>query len=430
MTYSAGSGFTTGTVNGGQPSVLVASNIDLSGRTPQGQPGNCFSADGHLMIGRALPNAFGTNTEMGFLTCLDGSTIIENGPGTINLKRGTGNFSPNAVLQEFDDFISSYTGGSSNQSKIHWTVNAASVGQLNGVAGHPGIWNISPSAGSSMGMYIAQGIPGGGSVINGPIILGSGSVSQTWIIKLSALSSGGNTYRFSAGLCDGLTVDGNTDAFVNGVYFQYTDSVNGGQWTIKTTSSSVTTTVNTAIAAVADWVTLTILVNANASSVSYYINNALIGTAITTNIPTTSLSPMLEMVNTAGNCPPFYVDLYWIQQVLTNPRPGPSPVSGIDGIVVLNYRQTAIDTTITSTDAIVGVTDTSIPHTMTMTATPAFVGQEWTISDETAGAGTNAITIDGNGHNIVGVTSAPTYIINSNGGSVTLYWNGTIFKVI
>ena len=67
--------------------------------------------------------------------------------------------------------------------------------------------------------------------------------------------------------------------------------------------------------------------------------------------------------------------------------------------------------------------------TITMPASPA-TGQMWIIKDVSFAAATNNITISGNGHNIGGVSSASTYVINNNGGAVSLTYNGTIFVAV
>lgn len=92
---------------------------------------------------------------------------------------------------------------------------------------------------------------------------------------------------------------------------------------------------------------------------------------------------------------------------------------------VVGVRLPAGDATININDNFLGV-DTSAPRTITMIHTP-IVGETYTIADVTGGAGSNTITIVGNGSNIDG---AVTFPISSAYGSVTLIFTGTIWKVI
>lgn len=336
-------------------------------------------------------------------------------------------FQPNVVLQEFDDFISANNAG--NISKLTWDNFGTSPRSTQGTATNPGILRFQPAAAASLGLYLRQS-PVSGNQID-PIPIGAGVLSQSWIVQLSALSGGANTYRFSCGFGDAQTMNagGTPDAFVNGIYFQYTDTANAGQWTLNCTNTSVTTTVNTATAVTTNFVTLTIVVNAGGTSVSFYVDNTLVGSAITTNIPTVSLTPMVMAIRTAGTVPVTNIDLYYINLDLTTPRPGPTFSQAVVGTgqLIEQYVATPISYQVLNTDAIIGVTSTAAARTITMPASSLVTGQRWTIKDESGGAGTNNITINGNGKNIDG---AATFVINTNYGAVDLYYSGLNFFVI
>jgi hypothetical protein len=358
-----------------------------------------------------------------------GTTNSGSGGGTVVITP-VSTFQPNVVLQEFDDFISS--GGSSTlTSKLIWESTNQDMGYSVGTADHPGIVtnSLSGAASTNAAMYARQRAPGGSPTIDGPYVLGGGATSVSWIVKLSSLSAGGNTYRFSCGLADATTILADSDAFVNGVYFQYTNTVNAGQWTINCTSASATTTVSTAVVVATSWTTLTILTNAAGTSVSFYVNNVLAGTAITTNIPTSEITAFMTAINTAGTTPDFSADLYYIDIQLTNPRPGPTFSQAVvgTGMLIEKYTATPISYQVLNSDAIIGVTSTAAARTITMPASSLVTGQVWTIKDESGGASVNNITVSGNGKNI---DDAATYPISTNYGSVSLYYNGTQFYLV
>lgn len=81
--------------------------------------------------------------------------------------------------------------------------------------------------------------------------------------------------------------------------------------------------------------------------------------------------------------------------------------------------------TILTTDHIVGVTDTSTPKTINLPAAGRVAGMSFIIADESGGAGTNNITVSGNGANIDG---AATHVISTNYGKVQVYWTGSQWK--
>lgn len=382
--------------------------------------GGAMNANGQLFIGSATSNRAnnGGHVRVGTLASADGSVTVTNGPGTIDLAVTTQQFAPNAVLQEFDDFLGSNS-AVSGASKLAWSFILSNNGMTDGTSDHPGIYQTGTSQANG-GIYLGTGS-------KGPIVLGGGTTTLTWIVQLPTLSTGGNSYNYYCGFADATTLGGFDDLFVDGLYFKYNHALNGGQWTINSTRASVTTSVSTASVVTTSWTTLSIVVNAGNTSASFYVNNVLVGTAITTNLPTVAICPFIGIYNLAGTNPITLFDLFYIKITLSNPRPGPSPSTGsTSGVFIGNYVNTAVSYQVLGTDAIIGVTDTSAPRTITMPATPGSIAQIWTIKDESLAASVNNITIDGNGHNIDG---AATFPINTNGGSVDIYWSGTAFFI-
>lgn len=92
------------------------------------------------------------------------------------------------------------------------------------------------------------------------------------------------------------------------------------------------------------------------------------------------------------------------------------------------YTATAISYQVLITDKIIGVTSNASARTITMPNAGMVAGQSWTIKDQAGTAqSANNITISGNGANIDG---ASTFVINTNYGSATLYFDGTNFFII
>lgn len=396
--------------------IMNAENVNFTNANPTV---GSITSNGQLLIGSSVAPFI----RPGFLTSTGGSIAVTNSAGAINIEGSAQGFQPNAVLQEFDDFIGTMNGGS-NASKLQWQ-SSQSLKASAGTANNPGIVSLNSTAGTVSSMWIDE--LDASSTQIGPIQLGGGLTTINWIVKLTALSAGGNTYVYSIGLADDTTLNANLNSFVNGVYFQYTDSVNSGNWQLKSTNTSVTTTVNTSTAATTAFTTFTISINAAASSVSYYINNVLVGSAISTNIPTTNLSPFWQAFKTVGTIPSMQADLFWITINLSNPRPG--PISGsitANNRFFGNYVQTATNYQVLGTDAIIGISSTAAPRTITMPNAGVVAGQWFRIKDESGGAAANNITISGNGFLIDG---AATKVITTNYGSVDIYFNGSAYYV-
>jgi len=94
----------------------------------------------------------------------------------------------------------------------------------------------------------------------------------------------------------------------------------------------------------------------------------------------------------------------------------------------MNTVLPAGDYTILGSDMFVGATS-SAARAITLPASPV-AGQQHIVKDITGSAGTNNITVSGNGSNILGATSAATYVMNVNYGSTTFVYTGTVWAVI
>lgn len=113
----------------------------------------------------------------------------------------------------------------------------------------------------------------------------AGGASQTieWRVRLTNLSSASPRYNVKLGLQSSITVGDPA----NGVYFQYSDNLNSGQWRGVTRHASTSTLVNSTIAvAAATWYKLRMEIDTS-GNVTFYVNDVSIGTS-STNLPTTN----------------------------------------------------------------------------------------------------------------------------------------------
>jgi len=174
-------------------------------------------------------------------------------------------------------------------------INSGGVAQDgNFEAGAYGVWALSTSssASSSMYAYIGSG---------NALAFGLSRTVITWRVKLSALSSGAQTYTAKVGFFDAGTP-------VDGAWFEYTHGTNSGQWQCKVSKASAATTTNTSTAASTNWDIFTVDANSGGTEVKFYINGALVHTESGANIPTgTARSmPMYGILKSVGTTAVFF----------------------------------------------------------------------------------------------------------------------------
>jgi len=89
----------------------------------------------------------------------------------------------------------------------------------------------------------------------------------------------------------------------------------------------------------------------------------------------------------------------------------------------LKRTATATSYTATAADYIIAVTSTASARTITLPAVSGTTGRIYVVKDESGGAATNNITIDGNASETI--DGATTKVINTNYGTATIYSNGS-----
>lgn len=289
--------------------IMNADNVSFDG-TARGTP---VTTDGELLIGSTTT----PHIRVGHLTSNDGSIIVTEGPGTLDLS-GMG-ASGSTTVSLSDDFmdlahVTDTYGLSSGQvmSQMPWVYSAE--GSLTGsvwgantpTAQHPGVWTQSSISISSKNGYLFLG-----PVMN----LGGGAVTINWIFNIVNLSNATNTYTLYIGLADGPTLQ------LDGVYFSYTDGTNSGDWQLIGIASSSATTVNTTTAVTTGWHNAKIVINAAGTSAQFFMDGVSLGT-VSSNISTAAIGPIISCARSAGTIATgsLLVDAFYMTQTLTTPR--------------------------------------------------------------------------------------------------------------
>jgi hypothetical protein len=177
----------------------------------------------------------------------------------------------------FDDFSHVSATGT---GRLGWQITSSGSGAT-GLVGVSGESNTRGVAGLTTGTTTTG--RSARYLVSSDMHFGQGVVSFLWRIRIPALSDSTNRFITYIGW-------GDTSAagdMVDGVYFTYSDTINSGNWTLNTASSSMRTTFNSGVLVDTTWVKLLVTVNADATSAAFYINDVLVG-SISTNIPNTS----------------------------------------------------------------------------------------------------------------------------------------------
>lgn len=250
-------------------------------------------------------------------TLIAGTGITISNPdgtaGNPTISSTGGGFTPNVNVQLVDDFIGiSSGGGSASITQLPWTyVNAGFNTNIAGTSDHPGISNQTGNKVAVFGMYIDSTTGGG------PLILGGGAMTIDFVINIKTLSTATNRYVMRFGLGDNIAAGDQT----NGVYFEYSDNINSGQWAIKTAKAGTRTTTNSATTVTTAWHHGTIAINAAGTSVTFTMDGVSLGT-IATNMPIVTLKIINMYDVTAGTIASdsLEIDLFYLTQTLTNTR--------------------------------------------------------------------------------------------------------------
>lgn len=224
--------------------------------------------------------------------------------GTVNIVTP---FKVSTLIDDFYETLATPDPGTSISpvGQLGWSTNGFLNG--NGTNTNPGVAQQSGNAANSY-MWLTD------ANTRHSVAVGGGVIQINYVLSLVTLSVAGNRYTCNLGLMD----DGVSPT--NAIYFSYIDNVNSGNWVINCKSGGTTTSVNTSTPAVTGFVNLGITINAAGTSVAFTINGVAVGSAITTNIPTSNLSPAINFIKSAGNLPASLLDLFVLTNTLTASR--------------------------------------------------------------------------------------------------------------
>lgn len=172
--------------------------------------------------------------------------------------------------------------------------NGGSVSKIFGVNGT--FWCIRCSTGttSAAGAAGAQNLGADGA--SGQNVTTNTSWTFAWKVYLENLGTSGERFKARVGIMD--TVIGTIG---EGVWFEYADNVNGGQWVLntkKTSGGAGSSSSNTTNAPVAN-TPQELMITITGTSAEFFIDGVSQGT-IATNVPTAVVFPCIDIIKSVG----------------------------------------------------------------------------------------------------------------------------------
>jgi hypothetical protein len=222
----------------------------------------------------------------------------------------------------FEDFIGNPANSNFNSFGVSTSVSGAGASCLPNTT-YPNRTNqqgvIQLSAGTTTTGFSIIRI---GDANAGSHYLGNGVYTMQFFANIETLSDATNRfYNFFGATATNNVLSTNIIAFI---YDEGGASANIGSaspnWKCVTRLTSTSTVTTTTVPIVAgEWFVLRIVVNANASSIEFFINNVSVATH-TTNIPTL-ITPRIAHIKTAGTTNRnIFADYMLIEQIYTTPR--------------------------------------------------------------------------------------------------------------
>lgn len=287
----------------GQTGIIVLSSSDIGEGSnlywTSTRFNNSFSAKNTDDLSEGAVNLYFTNARV-LASTLDGLNtslnVVVDSDDTVLVAIGKLQGQVNAIItaintQQEAIETCSYNGRRIIEAHHEMTSSTNTIEWTHATGGTGAAWSV-PTGGDrtlkTIGLIrlnLGTTSTGRGSIISNASVVdqlftGLGELRYTYRFKLVNLSDGTNTYTARCGFLDSNTAE-STDA----IYFRYTHSVNGGIWEAVTRRNNSETAVDTGIAAsTTDWRVFDIIVNADGTSVAFYIDQTLVAT-ITTNIP-------------------------------------------------------------------------------------------------------------------------------------------------
>lgn len=252
-----------------------------------------------------LPVGTGSSTSARLAAGDYGAALTANGAGAALFYA-----TPNNVVTVMEHFLS-HLASATIFTEVFSSVSSASGTGVD--KDHPGIYSLSTGASASATGYMRVGNS------SGTMMIGGGVIVYEQVVKIPALSDGAQTFTAHFGFSEGsygASFSGN-----HHIKFIHDNTSANWQTTVKNNGTQTLTASSTAVTT--GWTKLRIVVNATASSVSFFVNGTeLSSSPMTMNIPdnTDAMSFGWGITKSFGTTArTIDTDYVYYYQKLTNP---------------------------------------------------------------------------------------------------------------
>lgn len=213
-------------------------------------------------------------------------------------------FDPTKQWYVYDDFLNVNGVINNAQGEQVWgftNTNSAGLSKVTGEANHPGVFRATGVAGNNATYMVRKDA--------NSLMVQGGEVIE-WMIRIDDVTTSGT--KWGCGLGDSVS---DPSAATDGLQFIFDPSTDL-HWAIRNRKGGTGNTANSNLTVTDDtWWRLTIVVNAAATSVSYYVNGTELNVSpIATNIPTgvsTAMECGVVQLGALGAVPLLDVDYAW-----------------------------------------------------------------------------------------------------------------------
>lgn len=287
--------------------------IGLTGATgPQG-PTGATGPQGPAGVGVPAGGATGQVLAKASATDFDTEWVDQSGGG------GDSYTEPGPTrFYAFDDMLAVINNGGITHDVFQVTFSGTGAGQNRvgpSFAPASGIGWVNFILGTATNGRSARVTQGAASV-DGDMLFDRGIARYGARLQVPTLSNGTDTYTSRFGFLKSITGES-----VDGAFFRYTDSVNGGRFQAVTRSNNTETAVDTGVTVATNTTyVLGIEVDASIPQAVFKINGTTVAT-VTTNIPTSSTRSTgvgIMGLKSAGTTATTFatVDYQWVEQLL------------------------------------------------------------------------------------------------------------------
>ncbi|MEK7169520.1 MAG: hypothetical protein AAB700_01620, partial [Patescibacteria group bacterium] len=234
-----------------------------------------------------------------------GQVLTTDGSG--NLSWAANGFDPTTTVEIMEEFVGSdITSG--NIGDYGWVSNIGGTGASieiglsggnaeNNLIGSLGLNSGNDAAGSGVALNLNN------SPTGNPLYAAQGNMTIIMRVRRGTNTDPNTTRRIGL-----ASVNDKVNDTPRAIYFRATGA---GNWFAVTREASIETATDTGIAQLTSFQIFKIVTNSAGTSVGFYINNVLKATH-TTNIPTTSLYPHLQ-IGSSGTAVVMHIDYFYLK---------------------------------------------------------------------------------------------------------------------